>query len=191
MTEEQLKRIFAKNLKQLLESRNYTQETFIEAFNKQYDTQFTRVSVSTWINHKKMPRPIVVQQIGEFFGHDAGYMLSDHNTKHGPSDRSTRYTACDYFGIDPEAIERADRIVENTLKQYHLEDWSEQVHNNARFTLQDHLVNASVTSTIIWSLFDELKELLECRLEMDEDRIEKIIDGKNSKFCVDGKEIGV
>lgn len=89
MTEEQLKRIFARNLTRLLESRNYTQESFIDAFNKRYGTQFTRVSVSTWINHKKMPRPIIVQQIGEFFGHDAGYMLTDHRAVPPLNPRST------------------------------------------------------------------------------------------------------
>lgn len=187
MTKKDLEDIFSQNLRNELAHAQYTQEEFCKRMNSRYEPKIKRSSVSYWTNGKQIPRLEVVQNIGEFFGHDAGYMLADHSAKHIPWDKSTKYTACDYFGIDPEAIERANRIVENTLKQYHLEDWSGAVHNYARLSLQDHLVNASVTSTIIWSLFDELKKLLECRLDMDEDRIEKIIDGKNSKFYVDGK----
>lgn len=76
MTEEELKHIFAENLKLLLQNGDYTQERFINLFNKKYDTHFNRVSVSDWVNEKGMPRPIIVQQIGEFFGKDASYMLS-------------------------------------------------------------------------------------------------------------------
>ena len=76
MTEEELKHIFAENLKLLLQNGDYTQERFINLFNKKYDTHFNRVSVSDWVTEKRMPRPIIVKQIGEFFGKDASYMLS-------------------------------------------------------------------------------------------------------------------
>lgn len=76
MDEKELKHIFSQNLKSLLQSKNYTQTNFVEDFNKKYGTSFNQTSVSNWVTGYKMPRPIVVEQIGEFFGKDAAYMLS-------------------------------------------------------------------------------------------------------------------
>lgn len=76
MTEKELKHIFAENLKLLLQNGDYTQERFINLFNKKYGTKYKGASVSEWTTGKKMPRPIVLEQIGEFFGKNAGYMLS-------------------------------------------------------------------------------------------------------------------
>lgn len=76
MREDELKSIFSINLRTLLSQHNYGQEEFAEMLNKKYGTKFTQQSISEWVNAKKMPRPIVIEQIGELFGYDASYMLS-------------------------------------------------------------------------------------------------------------------
>ena len=70
---------FARNLSELLEDSQYdTQEEFAVALNREYGTKYKGASISEWTSGKKMPCPIVVEQIGELFDLDAGYMLSDH-----------------------------------------------------------------------------------------------------------------
>lgn len=99
------------------------------------------------------------------------------------------FETCYYFGIDPEAIERADRIVETTLKQYNLENWSESLHNYARISFECNHNVKDLTDSIIQSLFDELAELLEYRTDIDTFQIEKQINGMQSSFSVREKAL--
>lgn len=78
MKKEKLKYAFAENLKFLLQHNGYSQQKFVDAFNQKYGTKFTQQSISEWVNAKKMPRSVTVEQISDFFGYDALYMLSEH-----------------------------------------------------------------------------------------------------------------
>lgn len=77
MEEKELRHIFAQNLKFLMMGERYTQRSFTQALNKKCGTNFSEASVSNWLHEKKTPRLIVVQKVGEFFGKDASYMLTD------------------------------------------------------------------------------------------------------------------
>lgn len=89
MDEQALKNIFAVNLKELLHQKGYTQEQFINELNTKYHTEFKRNSVSEWTRAKKIPRPIIVQNIGELFGKDAGWMLTNHQVSSKEDSKNT------------------------------------------------------------------------------------------------------
>lgn len=93
-----------------------------------------------------------------------------------------------FFGIYPEAIEQADDLVQRYLEAYHLEQDTDRVFEEAWPYLQDHMVNASVTDTIIWSLFEALENEMVDKAGIDEDRISMYVNGLDSHFLVDGAE---
>lgn len=85
MTNEQLKALFSRNLRVLMAIQDppLNQQGLADLLTKKFpqESSVSQASVSSWIQEKKLPRPITVQHIGEIFGKDAGWMLSDHDNE--------------------------------------------------------------------------------------------------------------
>lgn len=77
MDEQELKEIFAKNLRELMQENDIRQQDLIDLLKRKYGITANQGTVSSWMNAKKLPRPITIEKIGELFGWDASYMLSD------------------------------------------------------------------------------------------------------------------
>lgn len=77
MTEKELKQIFAKNLRELMSENDMRQQDLIQALSRQYGIKVNQGTVSSWVTASKLPRPIVMERIGNLFGWDIAYMLSD------------------------------------------------------------------------------------------------------------------
>lgn len=77
MDEKDLKEIFAKNLKELMQENDMRQQDLINALQHNFGIKVNQGTVSSWVTASKLPRPIVMERIGELFGWDIAYMLSD------------------------------------------------------------------------------------------------------------------
>lgn len=77
LDEKGLKKIFAKNLTDLMQENGMKQQDLIDALSRKYGITVNQGTVSSWVTARKMPRPIVMERIGNLFGWDIAYMLSD------------------------------------------------------------------------------------------------------------------
>lgn len=116
MTEEEQKNIFASNLADLLNmyadssgKRGMTQQELANELNKRYSLKIRQATVSYWKSGDKIPRPIIIQQIGELFGKDAGWMLTQHYSRKIVDETNSQST--EYYEI--ESIEHFFKIAKD------------------------------------------------------------------------------
>lgn len=97
MSDEDYRRIFARNLSRYMELCNKKQADIIN------DLGINKSAVSTWINGTRMPRMDKVQVLADYFGINKSDLLEDKGTQE--EDNS--------YYIDEEAKELAQFLFEN------------------------------------------------------------------------------
>lgn len=70
--------IFSQNLRDELDSMQYTSEEFCQQMNAKYEPKITKSSVTCWITGKQIPELETIRNISHFFGHSIDFMLSYH-----------------------------------------------------------------------------------------------------------------
>lgn len=90
-------------------------------------------------------------------------------------------SACDYLGIYPRNIEKADEILEAVCNQFGIDSDDVWQEIDEEFTLV-HGVNFG--NTVIRMIFEHLFDALE-RNGIDDNRIDYFINGYDTHFIID------
>ncbi len=102
-------------LKKCIDAGNYTQESFANALNNKYGTNYSQKDVSRWINtgakNKNgvvgFPKYETIVLIADFFHLDVGYLTGET-----AEDSFTLEKACSYLGLNGNAIKAIRQITQ-------------------------------------------------------------------------------
>lgn len=89
------KKVFAKNLSNLLARNQKTQADLVA------DLRLNKSTVSTWVNGTKMPRMNKIEQLANYFGVEKSDLIEDKSDTN------------DSYYIDPEVAEYAEIVKSN------------------------------------------------------------------------------
>ena len=82
---DSIRQTFASNLRAEFDARGLTQDDFCAAYNKRYEPQIQRTSVSRWLTCTQFPRSSVLENIADYFGRDVAWFFeSSHPQKSIP-----------------------------------------------------------------------------------------------------------
>ncbi|EGQ3938031.1 TPA: helix-turn-helix domain-containing protein [Staphylococcus pseudintermedius] len=101
MEENKVRKILAKNLKQLMKEHNIDQKELAEALGVSQPT------VSNWIQETKYPRIKRIQQIADYFNVPKSRLISDREPE-----QQTVAAHFDKEGLTQEEIEEVNRFIE-------------------------------------------------------------------------------
>lgn len=88
---DKVKERFAANLQAELNSHGLTQQDFCDDYNKRYEPQIQRTSVSRWLTCTQFPRSGVLENIADYFGRDVAWFFESSHTQIPVSKNSSDY----------------------------------------------------------------------------------------------------